>query len=290
MNCSLVIMSCDAYEDLWDVFFTLKDKYWSCCPYKTYLITETKDSKYCETIKVQGTWTERLRKALEIIDTEYVIFMMDDFFIREYVDQERIDKIFNHFKNDIATFDFEKSFDTRTQNDEVLGFKLRFNKDSYLNNCQPSIHNRSKFIERLQENLNPWEWETKTLDSPYKFYINCDEWIIDIGHRRNPEGFGITRGKWAKECIEFLNKENIKVDFEKGAYLMEDYKLSIIIPYYKTYELTTILLDNLCSQLNDRTEVILIDDGCQELRLDKYPITIIHLEQNRGLSYARNKG
>lgn len=67
-------------------------------------------------------------------------------------------------------------------------------------------------------------------------------------------------------------------------------KLSVIIPYYKTYELTTILLDNLVSQLNSEVEVILVDDGCQEQLLDIYQINIIHLDQNRGLSYARNKG
>jgi len=67
-------------------------------------------------------------------------------------------------------------------------------------------------------------------------------------------------------------------------------KLSIVIPFYKTYELTCILLDNLCSQIKSNVEIILIDDGCNENRLDSYPINIIHLEENRGLSYARNRG
>lgn len=67
-------------------------------------------------------------------------------------------------------------------------------------------------------------------------------------------------------------------------------KLSIIIPYYKTYELTLKLLDNLTKQLTDEAEVILIDDGCHEERLDKYDINIIHLEENTGLSHARNVG
>lgn len=65
--------------------------------------------------------------------------------------------------------------------------------------------------------------------------------------------------------------------------------LSIIIPYYKTYKETTKLLDILIPQLKE-TEVILIDDGCHEERLDKYKINIIHLKENKGLSYARNEG
>lgn len=69
-------------------------------------------------------------------------------------------------------------------------------------------------------------------------------------------------------------------------------KLSIVIPYYKTYEETIKLMDGLIPQLTEETEVFLIDDGCHEERLDIYKdkINIIHLEENQGLSYARNRG
>lgn len=69
----------------------------------------------------------------------------------------------------------------------------------------------------------------------------------------------------------------------------EDLLISAIIPYYKTYEETTKLLDKLIPQLN-QTEVILIDDGCHEERLDQYNVNVIHLEENAGLSHARNVG
>lgn len=69
-------------------------------------------------------------------------------------------------------------------------------------------------------------------------------------------------------------------------------KLSMVIPYYKTYDETKRLLDILIPQLTEEVEVFLIDDGCNETRLDKYDdnINIIHLQENKGLSYARNVG
>lgn len=70
----------------------------------------------------------------------------------------------------------------------------------------------------------------------------------------------------------------------------EDLLISIIIPYYKTYEETEKLMKVLIPQLTDKVEIFLIDDGCHEKRLDKYNINVIHLEENRGLSYARNIG
>ena len=69
-------------------------------------------------------------------------------------------------------------------------------------------------------------------------------------------------------------------------------KLSIVIPYYKTYDETIKLLDILIPQLTREVEVFLIDDGCHETRLEKYEdeISITHLKENHGLSYARNVG
>ena len=69
-------------------------------------------------------------------------------------------------------------------------------------------------------------------------------------------------------------------------------KLSIIIAYYKTYELTVKLLNVLIPQLTDEVEVYLVDDGCNELRLDEYAdkINIIHNKQNKGNAGALNVG
>lgn len=77
---------------------------------------------------------------------------------------------------------------------------------------------------------------------------------------------------------------------------MVEPKLSIIIPYYNTYELTNKLLKELFIQNNKEIEIILIDDGCNEKRLDSFKylycfnnLHIIHKE-NGGVSSARNKG
>ena len=69
-------------------------------------------------------------------------------------------------------------------------------------------------------------------------------------------------------------------------------KLSIVIPYYETFDLTAKMLNGLIPQLNENVEVIVIDDGCNEILLDVYKddIKIIHLKENGGVSKARNTG
>lgn len=70
--------------------------------------------------------------------------------------------------------------------------------------------------------------------------------------------------------------------------------LSVIIPYFETFELTWNLVGQLATQ-NDKKkfEIILIDDGCNENRFDAFGklenIKVIH-QENMGVAKTRNKG
>lgn len=70
---------------------------------------------------------------------------------------------------------------------------------------------------------------------------------------------------------------------------MENIKLSILIAYYDTYDYTIKLLKELSIQKTKDIEVILVDDGCNEVRFDEFKeFTIIHKEKNEGMSNALN--
>lgn len=77
-------------------------------------------------------------------------------------------------------------------------------------------------------------------------------------------------------------------------------KLSIIIPAYNVEKYIDACLLSLCKQLNDFTELIIIDDKStdhtlnaiknrMEIYSDKR-IKLIELPKNRGVAHARNKG
>lgn len=216
MSVSVLVMSCDAYSDVWQPFYVLYNKYWQP-PYKTYICSETIACDYFTTIKTQGSWTKRVREALEQIDSEYIIFMLEDYFIRDYVDQDRINKILANFKDDEAVYDFEEYCNDEIEKEHILGFGKRKDKTIYMNNTQPSIHNRLKLIERLQVDQDPWEWETTIVSSPYKFYINMTKQIIDTGYY-NRNWMGLRKGKWCREIVPFFAKENIEIDYEKRGF------------------------------------------------------------------------
>lgn len=218
--CSVVVASCDSYNDTWDLFFLLKERYWENCPYETYLISETMECPYSKTINVNSQiWTKRLREALQQIDTKYVLLMLDDFFIREQVDQERIEYCLHNFQSDTITFNFEHAY-RENEISEIQGFDIQKNNQIYLNSCQPSLWDREKLIEALAQDTDAWNWEMTLVNSKYKYMINNQGSIINTGYdSRNPIWRGVRRGKWVKrDMIDLLQKENIILDLSKRGF------------------------------------------------------------------------
>ena len=99
-KCSLLINTCDNYDDTWIPFFTLLSNYWGC-PYSIYLNTEEKNISFngldIEVINHSKNmkWSDRLIDSLKKIKTKYVILMLDDFLINADVKQDKIDQCIN---------------------------------------------------------------------------------------------------------------------------------------------------------------------------------------------------
>ena len=215
MICSLLILSSDGYSDCWEVFFGQLKEHWQDCYFRTYLVTEKKKCSYCETINIDNpSWSFRFKEALKQLDTRYVLIMLEDYFIRAKVDQDRIDETFDLFDSKTITFDFEKEYATTLPTDKV-GWGLKPNKAIYLNCTQAGIWNRELLIDRLDEDSHPQKWETTNIDSPYNHYVNKADYIIDYGYRQQRTGWGVVRGQWSPECVEWLKTTKYKVNIEE---------------------------------------------------------------------------
>lgn len=117
-NCALLICSCDKNEDLWGMFFYYFHKYWSGCDLPIYLNTESK-TFYDKYFKIQSfgmfpngdddKWSLRLRRHLERIPEDYVVLILDDFFVREEVDEDELAWCLDEMKrnDNIAVFLFD---------------------------------------------------------------------------------------------------------------------------------------------------------------------------------------
>lgn len=238
-ECTILVCSCDDYEDLWIPFFKLLHKYWIDCPCKIILNTESKVFKYdgldiiCFSMYKNKNvpYGKRMLEHLNKIKTEYVLLLMDDFFIRKEVNEFELIKVIRWMKENtnIACFSFQHYDDKYNKSSKIYeDYELRPVYGEYKLNFQAAIWNKKKLIESWKMHETPWEWETianyRTFKSNWAFYVINDDKNTPIDYGFKHSGMGVFRGKWILDSVEKLFKENnIVVDFSKrGIYTTKD--------------------------------------------------------------------
>ena len=106
-NLTIIVNTCDKYEDAWNPFFRLMEINWPESEnYKIILNTENKNYK-CNFRNVKTVcsgnvaWSKRLKNILEEVDTDFILFFLEDFFLRSPVNQEVFEEAYNLIlKND----------------------------------------------------------------------------------------------------------------------------------------------------------------------------------------------
>ena len=101
---AILVMSCDAYSDLWHDFAVLKKKYWADCEYPTYLVTNNTECKEEGIKTICGddlNWTGRLLFALNEVKSRYVILLLEDYYITNTVDSKTVRDVVEFIKDNL---------------------------------------------------------------------------------------------------------------------------------------------------------------------------------------------
>lgn len=216
----ILVASCDKNGDTFEAFHHCIEKYWKSHPEVIYA-TETLINPYYKTINYNiplEHWTVRIRKTLDEIEDNQILFMIDDCFIRDYVDTERIEYLKTQLKGNIAVFSFEQSFDSNDTETEVIGMKKRQHGSPYEVTLLCGLWQKDKLYKILEDDCNYWEVEGRQKNHGFDFYINSGDNIIDYGGRPF-EPAGIFKGLWCKEVVSFFDKEGIKIDYSKRGFV-----------------------------------------------------------------------
>jgi hypothetical protein len=109
---TILVNTSDNFEDCWSPFFTLWKKYWPNCPYAIVLNTEHKEFSFAgvplKCARVAGdesrrlTWSECLARCLDAIDTPYVLYLQEDFFLEGPVNQQAIERFVGVMRRGLA--------------------------------------------------------------------------------------------------------------------------------------------------------------------------------------------
>lgn len=237
-----MMSTCDKYEDVWELFFWFFKKQWHNCPYDFYMVTETK--KYSDeylNIKMinynSNSWSVRLKAALKRIDTEFVILLLEDFFLQEAVLQDEIERCLELMKNDnkISVIDFE-------QDEKSYGLPYPSNnnycerniKSMYFLNCQASIWRRKDLIRFLSPYEDPWQFEIfgsqRVKIYNKRFLLHCNGNKVFTYDADPVTGYGCHGGKWLKSNVSLFKRFGIEYDFSNFGFCEESTESSICSP------------------------------------------------------------
>lgn len=245
-KCSVLVSSCDKYRDAWLPFFTLMGKYWKDRPYPVYLNTESEKVTEVAGVPVTSiscpykncSWSRRLSHALKEIKSEYVIFMLEDFFIMSPVDQKEIDHcvdLMDSHKN-IANINF--GYGKYLENTDYIDEKYakRSRNTGYYLNAQAAIWRRKVLIKLLSPYESAWQYEMYGSERAklykYDFVIKKDDILIFDYRAQIGWGVGIAGGKWLRGNVELFEKEKIQVSFDNLGFFNpeETYKVIALPP------------------------------------------------------------
>ena len=211
MNISVLIGCCDDYSFLWDNFNTLFKKYWKLKT-KNYLVSETKDfidGDYITLTPGKLPWGQRMLNAIDLIDTDYIFFILDDYYLSEEINYELINEHINFLEEYSANkimldIDYgEPIYQLNHIKDNLYTFK---NGSDYLNSIQPSIWEKKYLKKVLKPNYSPWDFEL--VGNEYTKSINPK---ILLNKRNSHMYFNFTRigGRLSDGWEDFLKKENL---------------------------------------------------------------------------------
>ncbi len=226
---SLLVSSCDLYEDAWNPFFRLLQQYWPDCPAKIYLVAETKTytDSYFDINCIQynsSNWSDRIIYALERIDSTYIWFFLEDFFLEKNVDETIVCAAINCIRHssDIGVIKFipdvyDKWYDSSVTIDRFFspvpkGFRNR-------SNLMISLYRKDYFMKLLRRKESPWDFEKFGVyrSRRYSEKILLQNNKTDLAFPYNyqiKKGYGISSKKWLKNNKSLFEMHGIEVNYD----------------------------------------------------------------------------
>jgi hypothetical protein len=217
-DCSLLVVSCDKYADAWPMFFHLLWKMWPDCPFPVFLGTNSlsyADSRITMIhIGEDRSWCDNLQVMLARIETPYVLVMLDDYFILETVDNQRIVETLGAVKKLNGAYAILNA--TMPPPDRLIeeypwlgemdpGFPYRCS-------LNPAFWRRDVLSELLMTGESCWDFEhfgsIRSGSRSERFLRNT---TILLRIDKN----GIWRGVWCRPTVKLAKKLGISLDMQR---------------------------------------------------------------------------
>lgn len=225
----ILINSCDQNSDVLSLLMKSIEENWKDNPFKIKINTETNGLLNEKKSRKVVDWGERLINNLLLIESTYIIFLLDDYILEEKINMELIYKALEVLHADKNGAAFYLNYCTSLEDKNGDYFKLKAVADARLNS-HPAIWKRKDLLLLTEPFDTPWSWETfgnyRTFNSIKNFYSVSSQ-SKDIYKYDYRLGGAIYRGKWVKEVVDpLIIRFGVDFDLSKRGFvnLDEEYK------------------------------------------------------------------
>lgn len=214
-TCSLLILSCDKYSDLWSACLTLHGRYWRDCPFPIRLASETLP---VETRTLPGVrpiltgrvpWSDGLLGALAEIDSEYVLLMLDDFFLHSQVDTDRVLSLLAEVDAASAAY-LRLVPEPRPRGSVLPGGRVAVHdaQDGYRTSLQAAFWRKSSLNQLLVLGESPWQFEH---EGSRRSASTSGVFLSSLRHEL-PYVDVLERGRWLPRGLTLCKREGLPVN------------------------------------------------------------------------------
>lgn len=167
VDISIVVFSCDAYQDLWEGFFDSFELNWPECKFDIYLVNNNLNYSRKGVNVINGgdsDWSTRARIAMNSINSKYFILFLEDFYLPKKIDDKKINQVaeyvfikeINYYQLNIT--DKEDYYKWRLFDYDFV-WDIPKNRDYWVD-ISIAIWQKTFFLELLGEgNYSAWEFE-----------------------------------------------------------------------------------------------------------------------------------
>ena len=240
-DCSIIISSCDKFSDLWDANVKLLEKNWADRGVKTYIVTDSPTDKEFDGVEIisagEGTEiTERIRFALQIVKTEYIIFLLDDYFLTDLINDKKVENCIGAMEKEnldylrLYTFMNAKYFKEKIGD---YGDIFRITTDAIYNiNLYPCVFKRDFLLATLDGTMNAWQYEVSLTKAGARYGAKCA--LV------NPNALDmldvVRKGRLIRKAKRYLDKYDLYhgdrevMDVFTTLKLGTTYRLKVLLP------------------------------------------------------------
>jgi len=213
---AVVISSFDGFADCWHPLEYSFSRFWKDCPWPVYLITNKQN--YTSTIfKVISVgedrgWASNLKCALAMVDTEYILYIQEDYWINKLVNNRRLLDVLELMDNQ-GWFYF-RLYPRPLLKNEVGGWdniSVSPVKHKYRVSLQASFWKTSFLSTLLVDGETGWDFEKKSTERISHISEGCFA-VCSVPILSYVEGTAIRKGKWTRPAIEFIKLHNLPVN------------------------------------------------------------------------------